>query len=73
VKAVIIAGGLGTRLQPYTTFLPKPMLPLDEKPILEHIINWTKKAESNQLFCVSVILEKLLKTILKMVKNLELK
>ncbi|MFB5621167.1 MAG: sugar phosphate nucleotidyltransferase, partial [Nitrosopumilus sp.] len=25
MKAVILAGGLGTRLQPYTTFLPKPM------------------------------------------------
>ena len=44
-----------------------------KKPILEHIINWTKKVESNHLFCVLVTLEKLLKTILKMVKNLELK
>jgi len=49
------------------------MLPLGEKPILEHIINWVKKAESNHLFCVSVTLEKLLKTILKMMKKLELK
>ena len=43
MKAVILAGGLGTRLQPYTTFLPKPMLPLGEKPILEHLVDWTKK------------------------------
>ena len=43
MKAVILAGGLGTRLQPYTTFLPKPMLPLGEKPILEHIVDWTRK------------------------------
>ena len=38
MKAVILAGGLGTRLQPYTNSLPKPMLPLGEKPILEHLI-----------------------------------
>ena len=43
MKAVILAGGLGTRLQPYTTFMPKPMLPLGEKPLLEHLIDWTRK------------------------------
>ena len=43
MKAVILAGGLGTRLQPYTTFIPKPMLPLGEKPLLEHLIEWVKK------------------------------
>ena len=40
MKAVILAGGLGTRLLPYTKDIPKPMLPLGKKPILEHIINW---------------------------------
>jgi len=56
VKAVILAGGLGTRLQPYTTFLPKPMLPLGEKPILEHIINWTKKSGIKSfVLCVSYL------------------
>ena len=43
MEAIILAGGLGTRLQPYTTFLPKPMLPLGGKPILEHEIEWLKK------------------------------
>ncbi|MEM4312287.1 MAG: nucleotidyltransferase family protein [Nitrososphaerales archaeon] len=43
MKAVILAGGLGTRLLPYTFFVPKPMLPLGEKPILEHLIDWLKK------------------------------
>jgi len=56
VKAVILAGGLGTRLQPYTTFLPKPMLPLGEKPILEHLINWTKKnGIKSFVLCVSYL------------------
>jgi len=44
MKAVILAGGLGTRLQPYTFFIPKPMLPLGNKPLLEHIIDWLKNA-----------------------------
>jgi NDP-sugar pyrophosphorylase family protein len=38
MKAVILAGGLGTRLAPYTTVFPKPMLPIGEKPILSIII-----------------------------------
>ena len=48
VKAVILAGGLGTRLRPLTYSKPKPMLPIGQKPILEHLISWTKKAGINQ-------------------------
>lgn len=56
MKAVILAGGLGTRLQPYTTFLPKPMLPLGEKPILEHLIDWTRKnGVKSVVLCVSYL------------------
>lgn len=56
MKAVILAGGLGTRLQPYTTFLPKPMLPLGEKPILEHLIDWAKKnGVKSVVLCVSYL------------------
>lgn len=38
MRAVILAGGLGTRLLPYTTVLPKPLVPVGERPILEHIL-----------------------------------
>lgn len=56
MKSVILAGGLGTRLQPYTTFLPKPMLPLGEKPILEHLIDWNKKNGIKDIvLCVSYL------------------
>jgi len=36
----VLAGGLGTRLRPYTIFVPKPMLTVGPKPILQHIIEW---------------------------------
>tara|TARA_Y100001935_G_C17282156_1_gene498117 strand:+ start:92 stop:1153 length:1062 start_codon:yes stop_codon:yes gene_type:complete len=35
---VIMAGGKGVRLQPFTSVLPKPLIPVDDKPIIEHII-----------------------------------
>ncbi|HVB92173.1 MAG TPA: sugar phosphate nucleotidyltransferase [Acidimicrobiales bacterium] len=38
MKAVIMAGGEGTRLRPQTSNLPKPMLPLVGRPMMEHII-----------------------------------
>jgi len=35
LKAVILAGGLGTRLKPFTSTIPKPLLPIGEKAVLE--------------------------------------
>lgn len=43
MKAIIVAGGKGTRIRPYTDFVPKPMLLVSGKPILEHIILFLKK------------------------------
>jgi Nucleotidyl transferase len=37
-SAAILAGGLGMRLRPSTTVLPKPLLPVVDQPIVEHII-----------------------------------
>ena len=39
IQAVIMAGGFGTRLRPLTDDLPKPMLPVGGRPIMEHIVN----------------------------------
>lgn len=44
MNAVILAGGKGTRLLPYTAILPKPLLPVGEMPILEIIIRQLKHA-----------------------------
>ncbi len=38
MRAVILAGGLGTRLRPYTTIIPKPLVPVGDRPVLEHIL-----------------------------------
>jgi len=40
---VILAGGMGSRLRPYTYITPKAMLPVGDRPILEHIIDYLKK------------------------------
>ena len=39
MKVVILAGGFGTRLSEYTDSIPKPMVPIGNKPIIEHIMN----------------------------------
>lgn len=42
-KAVIMAGGFGTRLRPLTMTKPKPMVPMMNAPMMEHIVNLLKK------------------------------
>lgn len=37
-KVIIMAGGKGTRLDPFTKIIPKPLIPLGDKPIIEHIM-----------------------------------
>jgi mannose-1-phosphate guanylyltransferase / phosphomannomutase len=43
VKAVIMAGGEGTRLRPQTSNMPKPMLPLVGRPMMEHIVSLLRR------------------------------
>jgi len=42
MRAVIMAGGKGTRLLPYTTVLPKPLMPVGNEPILDIVIRQLK-------------------------------
>jgi mannose-1-phosphate guanylyltransferase / phosphomannomutase len=42
MKAVIMAGGFGTRLRPLTSNIPKPLVPMVNKPIMEHIVELLK-------------------------------
>ena len=50
IPVVIMAGGKGTRLEPFTKILPKPLVPIKDKPIIEHIINRFKNMGCNSFF-----------------------
>ncbi|MBI5558943.1 MAG: HAD-IIIA family hydrolase [Deltaproteobacteria bacterium] len=50
MKAVILAGGRGTRLAPLTDKIPKPMLPVGGKPILQHQIECLQRYGVNEVF-----------------------
>jgi mannose-1-phosphate guanylyltransferase/phosphomannomutase len=49
MKAVIMAGGFGTRIQPLTSNIPKPMIPLMNRPIMLHIVELLKKYQITDL------------------------
>jgi NDP-sugar pyrophosphorylase family protein len=54
MRAVVLAGGLGTRLRPYTTVIPKPLVPIGDRPVLEHIIRTLGKCGVDRVdLCVS--------------------
>lgn len=44
IKAVVLAGGKGRRLAPYTRIIPKPLMPIGDKPILEILLRQMKRA-----------------------------
>ena len=59
-KAIILAGGLGTRLRPLTDETPKPLLPLKGKPIVQHIIeNLQKHGVQNIILSIGYHAEKI--------------
>ncbi len=52
MKAVIMAGGFGTRLRPLTCNIPKPMVPIANKPIMHHIVTLLKKHNLNNIISI---------------------
>ncbi len=52
MQAVVMAGGFGTRLRPLTANIPKPMTPLLNKPIIEHIIMLLKKNDITDIIMI---------------------
>jgi dTDP-glucose pyrophosphorylase len=50
IPVVIMAGGKGTRLKPITNIIPKPLIPLGEKPIIEIIANQFRRSGVKQYF-----------------------
>ncbi|MBK4731505.1 mannose-1-phosphate guanyltransferase [Oxynema sp. CENA135] len=49
MRAVLMAGGSGTRLRPLTCDLPKPMVPILNRPIAEHIVNLLKRHDITEI------------------------
>jgi NDP-sugar pyrophosphorylase family protein len=50
MKAIVLSGGLGTRLRPFTEVIPKPLLPIGEKAVLEIQIEHLKANGFNHIF-----------------------
>jgi NDP-sugar pyrophosphorylase family protein len=59
-RAVILAGGVGARLRPYTTVLPKPLMPIGDRPILDIVIRQLKRAGFERITIASGYLAELL-------------
>ena len=53
MKAIILAGGRGKRLKPITDYVPKPLVPLNNVPIIEWQINYLKKFGVNEVIICS--------------------
>jgi mannose-1-phosphate guanylyltransferase len=58
LKAVILAGGLGTRLRPLTYVMPKTMLPVGDKPVLEHTIEFLRSNDIKEIILATGYLGK---------------
>jgi NDP-sugar pyrophosphorylase family protein len=50
IKAVIMAGGRGTRLRPYTFVLPKPLMPVGDQPVIEILLKWLRRWGVKKVF-----------------------
>jgi NDP-sugar pyrophosphorylase family protein len=48
-RAVILAGGEGTRLRPYTTVLPKPLMPIGDRPVLDIVVRQLKSHDFDRI------------------------
>jgi len=62
MKAVIMAGGEGTRLRPLTSNSPKPMLPLANRPMMEHIVRLLKEHGFDEIVVTLAFLPQAIRT-----------
>src|ERR671922_451895 len=62
MKAIVLAGGKGTRLAPYTRILPKPLMPIGDMPILEVLLRQMKHSGIDDIVLTVGHLSHLLRT-----------
>jgi NDP-sugar pyrophosphorylase family protein len=73
MKAVVLAGGKGARLAPYTKILPKPLMPVDDMPILEILLRQMKRNGIDEVVLTVGHLSQLLRAFFQDGKQLGLK
>jgi len=61
VPVVIMAGGRGTRLEPFTRVLPKPLIPVGDKPVIDHIIDRFKACGVSEFYITIHHMSKILR------------
>jgi len=69
MKVIILAGGFGTRLSEYTDTIPKPMVPIGGKPIIEHIMEFYSKFGHNEFYIALGYKGEVIKNYFKNYKN----
>ncbi len=63
MKAVIQSGGKGTRLKPYTMILPKPLMPVGSKPVLELLLKWLRRNGTHEAYITTGYLGHLIRSV----------
>lgn len=63
MKAVIQAGGYGTRLRPYSLVLPKPLMPVNESPVIEILLKWLRRNNIKEVIITIGYLGHLIRTV----------
>ena len=69
MKALILAGGRGKRLRPITDKIPKSLIPINKKPLIQYTINYLKKFGINEIIICSGYKSKQIQNFLKKKKN----
>ena len=69
MKAIILAGGRGKRLRPITDKIPKPLIPINNKPLIERTIKYLKKYGITEIIISSGYKSNLIEKFLKKEKN----
>jgi NDP-sugar pyrophosphorylase family protein len=62
MKAVIQCGGMGTRLRPYTSVLPKPLMPIGSRPVLELLLKWLRRNGIKEVYITTGYLGHLIRS-----------
>ena len=63
MKAVIQCGGKGMRLRPHTSILPKPLMPIGARPVLELVLKWLRRNGIREVFITTGYLGHLIRSV----------